>query len=58
VSYRLARCRPWVAVVEEEAAEEEEPQLAWGPELVLAPQRRVSWRLAPIPDLAPVRLRA
>jgi len=35
---------------------EEEPQLAWG--LVLAPQAPVRWRLAPIPDLAPVWLRA
>jgi hypothetical protein len=47
-----------VAVGEEEAAEAAEPQLAWGPELVLVPQGRVRWRLAPIPDLAPVRLRA
>ena len=58
--YRLARCRPWVAVGEEEAAEVEEPQLAWVRELVLvpAPQGPVRWRLAPMPDLAPERLRA
>jgi hypothetical protein len=45
-----------VAVGEEEAAEVEERQLAWG--LALAPQGRVRWRPAPMPDLAPVRLRA
>ena len=43
---------------EEEAAEAEEPQLLSGLELVLVPQGRVRWRLAPMPDLAPVRLRA
>jgi hypothetical protein len=60
VLYRLARCRPWVAVGEEEAAEAEEPQLLSGLELVLVPRGRVRWRLAPMPDLAPVpvRLRA
>jgi hypothetical protein len=49
-----------VAVGEEEAAEVEEPQLAWVRELVLvpAPQGPVRWRLAPMPDLAPERLRA
>jgi hypothetical protein len=58
--YRLARCRPWVAVGEEEAGEEEEPQLGSGLVLALVPvpQGRVRWRLAPMPDLAPVRLRA
>ena len=49
-----------MAVGEEAAAEAAEPQLAWGLELVLVlvPPGRVRWRLAPMPDLAPVRLRA
>lgn len=57
--YRLARCRPWVAVEEGEAAEEEEGrQLEWGRGPVLVPQGPVHWQPAPLPDLAPVRLRA
>jgi hypothetical protein len=45
-----------VAVGAEEEAEAGELQLAWGQ--ALPPQGPVRWPLAPIPDLAPVWLRA